>query len=70
MQQLLHSYDIPARIVDRGLPHFGCGTSMALQVHPQDRWTALLLLSPVEDGEALNPQPEPGSPQSDGSGAF
>jgi len=50
MQQLLSAQDIPVRVVYQGIAsHFGCGTPAAVQVRPQDRWTALLLLSPVED---------------------
>lgn len=50
MQQMLAAHDVPARVVSHGvLPHFGCGTPAALQVRYQDRWTALLLLSPVEE---------------------
>lgn len=50
MQQMLVAHDIPARVVSQGIAaHFGCGVPAALQVRPQDRWTALLLLSPLED---------------------
>jgi len=49
MQQLLAAHEIPARVVSQSVPHLGCAVSGALQVRPQDRWTALLLLSPVED---------------------
>ncbi len=50
MQQMLEAHQIPTRIVHQGLPcHFGCGTPAALQVRPQDQWTALLLLSPIEE---------------------
>ncbi|HHP7244403.1 MAG TPA: hypothetical protein ACFE0H_06930 [Elainellaceae cyanobacterium] len=50
MQQMLAAHEIPARVVSHGVvPHFGCGVPAAVQVRPQDRWTALLLLSPVED---------------------
>lgn len=53
MQQILTAHEIPTRVVTHGVaPHFGCGTPSALQVRPQDQWTALLLLSPVEEGEA------------------
>jgi hypothetical protein len=53
MQQILASHDIPARVVNHGIaPHFGCGTPAALQVQPHDKWTALLLVSPVEDTQA------------------
>jgi hypothetical protein len=50
MQQMLEAHGIPARVVAQGItPHFGCGTPSALQVRPQDQWTALLLLSPIEE---------------------
>jgi hypothetical protein len=50
MQQILVAHDIPARVINQGIaPHFGCGTPAALQVRLQDQWTALLLLSPVEE---------------------
>jgi hypothetical protein len=50
MQQMLVAHQIPARIINHGIaPHFGCDISAALQVRVQDRWTALLLLSPIED---------------------
>ncbi|MEB3356142.1 MAG: DUF2007 domain-containing protein [Synechococcales bacterium] len=50
MQQLLAAQDIPVRVVHQGIAsHFGYGTPAAVQVRPQDRWTALLLLSPVEE---------------------
>ncbi len=49
MCQLLTAHDIPARIVDLGIAsYFGSGSPAALQVHAQDRWAALLLLSPIE----------------------
>lgn len=52
MQQILSAHDIPARVVNRGVaPHFGCGTPAAVQVQPQDKWTALLLVSPMEESE-------------------
>ncbi|MGG6297660.1 putative signal transducing protein [Leptolyngbya sp. AN02str] len=51
MQQLLAAHDIPSRVVNQGMPHFGCGTPAALEVRASDRWTALLLLSPVEDDD-------------------
>lgn len=47
---MLAAYEIPARVVSRGIAaHLGCGVPAALQVRPQDRWTALLLLSPIEE---------------------
>ena len=49
MQQLLAAHEIPARVVSQSVAHLGSAVSGALQVRPQDRWTALLLLSPVED---------------------
>jgi hypothetical protein len=51
MQQMLAAHEIPARIVNQSAPHFGCGIPAALQVRSQDQWTALLLLSPIEDPE-------------------
>ncbi|PPS39924.1 putative signal transducing protein [Chroococcidiopsis sp. TS-821] len=49
MCQLLTAHDIPARVVDLGIAsYFGSGSPAALQVHAQDRWAALLLLSPIE----------------------
>ena len=53
MQQILASHDIPARVVNQGIaPHFGCGTPAALQVQPQNKWTALLLVSPIDDSQS------------------
>ncbi|MFM7424857.1 MAG: hypothetical protein ACKO7W_07690 [Elainella sp.] len=50
MQQLLAAHEIPARVVSQGAAsHLGCGVPGALQVRPQDRWAALLLLSPIEE---------------------
>jgi Na+-translocating ferredoxin:NAD+ oxidoreductase RnfC subunit len=50
MQQLLAAHDIPTRIIDLGVKsYFGAGTPAALQVRSQDKWTALLLISPLED---------------------
>ena len=49
MQLLLAAHEIPARVVSQTAAHLGCGAAGALQVQPQDRWTALLLLSPVEE---------------------
>lgn len=52
MQQILLAQDIPARIVDLGATvYLGVGSPTALQVQVADRWTALLLLSSMEDGE-------------------
>ena len=49
--QMLVAHQIPARLLPYGvLSQFGCGTPAALQVQPQDKWTALLLLSPIDGG--------------------
>nr|WP_255547262.1 DUF2007 domain-containing protein [Oxynema sp. CENA135] len=56
MEQVLAAHDIPARIIDLGLSSYlGAGAPAALQVRSRDRWTALLLLSPLEDepGDSL-----------------
>jgi hypothetical protein len=53
MYQVLAAHDIPSRIVETGItPYFGAGSSAALQVRPQDQWTALLLLSCPEEEQA------------------
>ncbi|OLP18996.1 hypothetical protein BST81_07145 [Leptolyngbya sp. 'hensonii'] len=50
MLQLLVAHEIPARILSLGLPpYLGTGSPTALQVRPEDQWTALLLLSPPEE---------------------
>jgi hypothetical protein len=50
MQQMLAAHEIPARVISRGIAaQFGCGVPADLQVHPRDQWTALLLLSPIEE---------------------
>jgi hypothetical protein len=50
MQQILAAHEIPARVVSQGIaPPFGCGVPTSLQVYLQDRWTALLLLSPIDE---------------------
>jgi hypothetical protein len=50
MQQMLAAHEIPARVIRQGVsPHFGCSSPVALQVRQQDQWTALLLLSPVDE---------------------
>lgn len=50
MQQLLASHPIPARILDLGITSYlGVGSPAALQVRSEDKWTALLLLSPIEE---------------------
>lgn len=54
MYQILIAHDIPARIIDLGImSYFGAGSPAALQVHLQNRWTALLLLSPLEETDAV-----------------
>lgn len=56
MRQMLAAHEIPARVVQQGLlPHFGCVVPATLQVRPQDRWTALLLLSPLDDTNPDSP---------------
>ncbi|NJN59827.1 MAG: DUF2007 domain-containing protein [Leptolyngbyaceae cyanobacterium SL_5_9] len=55
MQQMLEAHQIPARVLNQGsAPHFGCGTPAVIQVLAQDRWTALLLLSPIEENTATS----------------
>ena len=51
MQQLLAAQDIQARIIGQGIgfAYLGGGSPSALQVRLQDRWTALLLLSEMEE---------------------
>ena len=50
MQQLLAAHEIPSRVLDLGISaYLRQGSPAALQVHPQDRWSALLLLSPQEE---------------------
>lgn len=50
MQQVLAAHQIPARILDLGLaPYLGLGSAAAVQVHAKDQWTALLLISPIEE---------------------
>jgi hypothetical protein len=50
MQQLLAAHNVPARVIDLGVKSYlGSGTPAALQVHSQDKWIALLLLSPPEE---------------------
>ena len=52
MQQILTAHQIQSRIIDLGsLPYLGLGSPAALQVQADDRWTATLLLSPIEDAE-------------------
>lgn len=53
MQQVLAAHQIPSRILDLGVaPYLGQGSPAALQVRSEDRWTALLLLSPIEEEQA------------------
>lgn len=50
MQQLLAAHNIPTRILDMGIAcYFGTGSPAALQVQALDQWTALLILSPIEE---------------------
>jgi hypothetical protein len=50
MQQILEAYEIPSRVLNIGAGiYFGQGSQAMLQVRLEDRWTALLLLSPPED---------------------
>ena len=50
MQQILSSYQVQSRVIDIGPGVYsGQGSQAALQVRLQDQWTALLLLSPVEE---------------------
>ncbi|MGI0489319.1 hypothetical protein ACN4EK_28225 [Pantanalinema rosaneae CENA516] len=62
MQQVLTSHEIASRIVDLGVSSYmGYGCPAALQVLPDDRWTALLLLSPIGDDtseDEMNHPPE------------
>lgn len=54
MEQILDAYDIPCRVLDIGTGIYcGDGNQAALQVRSQDRWTALLLLSPPEDNPEI-----------------
>lgn len=51
MQQVLTAHQIPSRILDLGVaPYLGLGSPAALQVRSEDQWTALLLISPVDEG--------------------
>ncbi|MBF2088708.1 MAG: hypothetical protein IGR80_03750 [Synechococcales cyanobacterium K44_A2020_017] len=55
MHQILTAHQIPSRVLNQGIaPHFGCSTPAVLQVRVQDQWTALLLLSPVEEEEGAD----------------
>lgn len=50
MQQILTAQGIPNRVIAQGSTAYpGCGVSDALQVPLYEQWTALLLLSPVEE---------------------
>ena len=50
MQQVLAAHQISARVLDIGVaPYLGLGSPAALQVRVEDQWTALLLISPVEE---------------------
>jgi hypothetical protein len=50
MQQMLAAHQVPARVVDLGsMPYIGQASPAALQVRAEDRWTALMLLSPLEE---------------------
>lgn len=50
MQQVLASHDIPARVISLGVgSYMGVGGPAKLQVPSEHLWTALLLLSPVEE---------------------
>jgi hypothetical protein len=52
MQQILNAYEIPCRVINIGAGIYcGDGSQAAIQVRAKDRWTALLLLSPPEDGQ-------------------
>lgn len=50
MQQILAAHEIPSRIIDVGMTSYlGVGAIAVVQVLPKDRWTALLLLSQLEE---------------------
>lgn len=56
MQQMLAAHQIPSRIVHHGMvSHFGCAAPALLQVRSQDQWTALLLLSPIDEKPVEEP---------------
>jgi hypothetical protein len=49
MEQILAAHQIPARIVDLGVASYlGAGSAAAIQVLPEDRETALVLIGPIE----------------------
>ncbi len=53
MQQILAAHQIPTRVIDLGIgSYLGTGSPAALQVRLEDQWTALLLLSPLEEEQA------------------
>lgn len=53
MQQILAAHQIPTRVIGLGAgSYLGTGSPAALQVRSEDQWTALLLLSPLEEEEA------------------
>jgi hypothetical protein len=52
MQQVLAAHQIPSRVLDLGIAsYFGAGSPTALQVLSEDRWEALLLLSPIDEAQ-------------------
>lgn len=53
MQQILEAHQVPSRIIDQGIASYmGQGSPAVLQVRSEDWWTALLLLSPIEEEQA------------------
>ncbi len=53
IEQILIAHDIPVKLIDLGMvAYFGSGSPAAVQVLLQDKWTALLLLSPLEEEQA------------------
>ncbi|NBO32456.1 MAG: hypothetical protein EBV05_12990 [Cyanobacteria bacterium WB6_1B_304] len=60
MQQILNAHGIPSRFLEQGgAVCLGLANLIAFQVQPQDQWTALLLLSSLEeDREHQKPQTE------------
>nr|OEJ75033.1 hypothetical protein BH720_11770 [Desertifilum tharense IPPAS B-1220] len=59
LQQLLEAHQIPTRILDIGpSSYLGMGCPAALQVRSADQWTALLLLSEVEESAPESDRPE------------
>lgn len=50
IEQILIAHDIPVQLIDLGMvAYFGSGSPAAVQVRVKDKWTALLLLSPLEE---------------------